>query len=412
MTSIAKVFTSRRMAVVTLLGFSSGIPLALTSTTLQTWQRRENVDLTTIGIFALVGLPYTLKFLWAPLMDRFWPPFLGRRRGWMAVTQVALIVTLGAMGFMNPARAPLLLAATALTVAFLSASQDVVIDAYNVELLRPEERGAGSSLYVLGYRGAMIVSGGGSVVIAGYLSWRSAYLIIAASLATGLATTLFAPEPLLTEKPPTQLVKVAYEAFAEFFRRSGALEVLAFMVLYRLGSNLVIALNSAFFVDLGFSNTEIGTVVNGFGTVATICGLLAGGALLVRLGLRRSLVWFGALQGVAILAYVVLAKLGHHYPAMVVAIALEYGLTGPSLSALQAFMMGLCDHRYTATQYALITSFMGLSRYVAAAPSGWLANRMGWPGYFALCAAMAIPGLLLALGRFQRWVFPVPAPAV
>jgi MFS transporter, PAT family, beta-lactamase induction signal transducer AmpG len=409
MTSIAKVFTSRRMVVVTLLGFSSGIPLALTSSTLQTWLRREKLDLTTIGVFSLVGMPYAFKFVWAPLMDRYVPPFLGRRRGWMIVTQLALLVGIGAMGLMRPAETPVLLAATALVVAFLSASQDVVIDAYNVEVLEPEERGAGSSVYVLGYRIAMLASGGGSLVLAGYLPWRGVYLIMAGAMLVGLATTLAAPEPRLVDKPPSALRAVVVESFSEFFRRTGALEVLAFIVLYRLGANLAIALNSAFFVDLGFSNLDIGAVMNGLGTFATIGGTLAGGALMVRLGLRRSLFWFGLLQGSASVAYLVLARLGHSYPAMVVAIGMEYGLSGPGLSVFQAFMMGLCDRRFTATQYALITRFMALSRYVASAPSGYLAQHLGWPGYFTFCIAMAIPALLMVAARYRRWVFPVPA---
>jgi PAT family beta-lactamase induction signal transducer AmpG len=411
MTSIAKVFTSRRMAVVTLLGFSSGIPLALTTSTLQTWLRREQVDLATVGVFSLVGMPYALKFVWAPLMDRYLPPFLGRRRGWMIVTQLALIVGIAAMGSMRPAHEPALLAVVALFVAFASASQDVVIDAYNVEVLAPEERAAGSSVYVIGYRVAMLASGGGSLILARYLPWQAVYWVMAGAMGMGLITTAIAPEPKLAEKPPTALRKVVWESFSEFFHRTGALEVLAFIVLYRLGANLAIALNSAFFVDLGFSNVDIGAVMNGFGTFATIGGTLVGGALLIKLGLRRSLLWFGIVQGSASVAYLVLAKLGHSYPAMVVAIGMEYGLSGPGLSAFQAFMMGLCDRRFTATQFALITSFMGLSRYVTAAPSGFLAQRLGWSGYFAFCAVAALPGLLLVFWRFQRWVFPTTATA-
>ena len=406
MTSLLRIFASWRMAVVALHGFSAGIPLALTFATLQAWMASEKVDLTVIGAFSLVGIPYTLKFLWAPLMDRYVPPFLGRRRGWMIVAQVALIGFISAMAFSDPASSPATVAVLAVIVAFCSSSQDIAIDAYRTEILKPDELGAGAALYVTGYRIAMIVSGAVALILADHLPWKYVYLIMASTMSIGIVTTLLAPEPKTPPKAPRSIEEVVVQPFVEFFKRRGGVEVLVFMVIYKLDSNLTQALTTPFLLEQGFTKTDIGTVTKIFGMIATIAGTLVGGALMARLGIRRALWIFGIVQAAAGLSYMALAQAGHNYPLLIAAVTIEYTCSGLGNAAFSAFMMSVCDRRFTATQYALLTSFMAASRYVAGAPSGFLAQACGWQGYFLVCALIGIPGLLL-LTRYRKWAIPV-----
>lgn len=409
--SIIQAFGNRRIAAILFLGFSSGIPLALTGTTLQAWLKTENVDLTVIGLFALVGLPYSLKFLWAPLMDRFVPPFLGRRRGWMLVTQVALAFTVAAMAYSNPATYPVLTAALAVAIAFASSSQDIVIDAYRTEVLEKSEMGPGAAVYIMGYRIAMLVSGALALILADFLSWKIVYLIMAGCLGIGAVTSFLAPEPRVEAPPPRSLREAIVEPFFEYFKRNGAVEILAFITLYKIDVVLATAMMTPFMLDLGFTKTDIGAVSKGFGLVATIAGTLIGGAAMVRLGMLRSLWIFGVFQGVSGLSFYFLAHLGHHYPMMVTAIAVENFCSGLGTSAFSAFMMSICDKRYTATQYALLTSLMGLSRVLGGAPSGYLVKALGWEHYFLFTIFVMIPGLLL-LTRYRRWTEVTAEPAL
>jgi len=399
------IFFSRRMATVLVLGFSSGIPLALTGSTLQAWMTTENIDLKTIGLFSLVGLPYVWKFLWAPLMDRFSIPFLGRRQGWILICQIMLFLAIASMGAIDPKAHIGQLAVMALLVAFFSASQDIVVDAYRTDLLRPEEVGPGASLYVTGYRIAMLVSGALSLILADHLPWRVVYLIMASTMGLGILATFFAPQPRDDIKPPSSLKEAIVGPFMEFFRRKGAFEVLGFITLYKLDVVMATALMTVFIMKMGFSKTDIGVVTKGFGLFATIIGTLTGGALMVRLGMKRSLWTFGIAQGLSGLSFLGLAILGHNYPMMVTAIAAENFFSGMGNAAYAGFLMSLCDKRFTAFQFALLTSLMATSRVILSAPCGYLAEVMGWPLYFLVATFLMIPSLLLLL-RFDKWTRP------
>lgn len=402
------IFANRRLAITLIMGFFSGLPLALTASTFQAWMVTENINLTTIGIFGLVGLPYSMKFLWSPLMDRYAPPFLGRRRGWILLAQLGLAVTIGCLALLHPSNAPVLVAILATLLAFLSASQDIVIDAYRIELLRPEEFGMGAGLVTMGYRIAMLTSGALALILSDHMPWRSVYLIMAGIMLLGTVVTIFAPEVESKILPPRNLSDAVVLPFVEFFKRKGAFEMLAFMILYKLDATMTMTLSPSFMIrGLGFSKTDIGAVNNLFGMVATICGTLLGGTLMVRLKLLRSLWIFGIFQMVSTLSYSMLAYAGKNYSAMVTAIALENFCSGLANAAFAAFIMSLSNKRFTATQYALLTSFMALARYMASAPSGFLAQSLGWQQYFLLCMVCGIPGLLL-LFRFPKWTMPTP----
>ena len=405
MSALLNAFANRRVFFVLLLGFSSGIPLALTGSTLQAWMASEKVDLTVIGVFSLVGLPYTFKYLWSPLMDRFVPPFLGRRRGWMLVTQAALFLVIAAMAFSEPKTHPGALALLSFLVAFCSASQDIVVDAWRTEVLAPEELGPGAGVHILGYRVAMLTSGAIALILADRMPWRVVYLLMAGSLVVGMIASLLAPEPELAEKSPRTLKEAVVEPFLEFFARPGAAGILLFIVFYKLDVVMATALTTPFLLELGFTMTDIGAVTKGLGMIATIAGTLAGGAVVARTGMKASLWIFGILQSVSTLSFLALARLGHHYPMMVAAIGIENLCSGMGTAAYAAFLMSLCDKRFTATQYALLTSLMAVTRVVAGAPTGFLAKAYGWEIYFVISTLAAIPGLLFLL-RYDRWKAP------
>ena len=405
MSALLNAFANRRVFFVLLLGFSSGIPLALTGSTLQAWMASEKVDLTVIGIFSLVGLPYTFKYLWSPLMDRFVPPFLGRRRGWMLVTQAALFLVIAAMAFSEPKTHPGALALLSFLVAFCSASQDIVVDAWRTEVLAPEELGPGAGVHILGYRVAMLTSGAIALILADRMPWRVVYLLMAGSLVVGMTASLLAPEPELAAKSPRTLKEAVVEPFLEFFARRGAIGILLFIVFYKLDVVMATALTTPFLLELGFTKTDIGAVTKGLGMIATIAGTLAGGAVVARSGMKASLWIFGILQSMSTLSFLALARLGHHYPMMVAAIGIENLCSGMGTAAYAAFLMSLCDKRFTATQYALLTSLMAVTRVIAGAPTGFLAKTYGWESYFIISALAAIPGLLFLL-RYDRWKSP------
>jgi len=391
------------MLVVLFLGFSSGIPLALTGGTLQAWMASLHVDLALIGVFSLVGLPYTLKFLWAPMMDRYVPPFLGRRRGWMVMSQFALVIALVSMAFSDPVQSPLILAVFALLVAFASASQDIVVDAYKTELLDPTEFGMGAATANVGYRLALLFSGAFALILSDQISWRAIYLIMAASVGIGILTSFLAPEPLLSVKAPQSIREAMVDPWIDFFHRKKVVDLIAFIIFYKMDVVFAVALMTPFMMELGFTKTDIGAVTKGFGLVATLLGTFAGGAWLSRLGIKKSLWVFGILQGISGICFYLLAKVGHHYPMMIVTIAAENFFSGMGNAAYAAFIMSLCNPRFTATQFALLTSLMALTRTLAGAPTGWLAKSLGWDHYFLFSVLLMIPGLLL-LTRFDEWM--------
>lgn len=390
------------MLVTLLMGFACGLPLLLTITLLQAWMKEEGVDLTVIGLMALVGLPYTLKFLWAPFLDRFTLPFLGRRRGWLLIAQVALLLAIAGLGFTQPRENPWILAFVAFLVTFFSASQDIVVDAYRREDLPDEELGLGSSLYVNGYRVGMLLASGGGLILADHMPFSMVYLIMAACMLPGILTTIFAHEPELTAGTPKTMKEAVFDPLAEYFSRHGALYILAFILLYKIGDTMASAMTIPFYLDIGFSKTEIGTVVKLFGFWATIAGSLIGGTIMLRLGIKRSLWYFGFLQAVSTAGFAVLARIGHSVPALSAVIAFENLSSGMGTAAYVAFMASITNKRFTATQYALLSSLMGIPRVLASAPTGFLAKNIGWEGFFILCTLIAIPGMVLLL-KFNRW---------
>ncbi|MCP5419815.1 MAG: AmpG family muropeptide MFS transporter [Gammaproteobacteria bacterium] len=402
--AILRIICSGRMLVATLMGFSSGLPLLLTGGVLQAWMEKEGVDLGTIGLFALVGLPYTLKFFWAPLLDRFTLlAFLGRRRGWLALIQVLLSAAIAGLGFTDPGVSPFTVACAALLVTFFSASQDIVIDAYRRESLDDEEQGLGASLYVNGYRVGMLLASGGGLILADHIPFSAVYWIMAAFMLIGLATTLFATEPAVAAGTPKTLTQAVIQPFVDYFGRQDALWILLFILLYKIGDTMAVHLTTPFYLDIGFSMTEVGAVVKLFGFWATVIGGLLGGVLILRWGIYRSLWWFGILQLVTILGFVALAQIGHNVTTLAFVIAGENLAGGMGTSAFVAFMASLTNKKFTATQYALLSSLMGIPRVILASPTGYLAEWLGWEGFFLFCTLAAVPGLIL-LTRFRGWM--------
>ncbi|MGA7980042.1 MAG: AmpG family muropeptide MFS transporter [Chromatiaceae bacterium] len=398
------VILSGRMLVAFAMGFSCGLPLLLTGSVLQAWMTEEGVDLATIGLFALVGVPYTVKFLWAPFIDRYTLPLLGRRRGWLLAVQLALMLVIIGLGMTSPAASPLVVGVLALLVTFFSASQDIVVDAYRRESLADEELGLGSSLYVNGYRIGMLLAGGGGLILADFVSFRIVYLLLGLTILIGMVTTLLAPEPPASEGTPRTLREAVIDPFAEYFRREDALWILAFILLYKIGDSMASAMTTPFYLDLGFSKSEIGAVVKLFGFWATILGGLAGGVFMLRTGIYRALWYFGILQAVSTAGFALLALVGPSLAALAGVIAFENLSGGMGTAAYVGFMASLTNKRFTATQYALLSSLMGVPRVLASAPTGFMAEGLGWVGFFVVCTLIAAPGLVI-LRRAQRWAY-------
>ncbi|MDY6790188.1 MAG: AmpG family muropeptide MFS transporter [Thermodesulfobacteriota bacterium] len=390
------------MLVALLMGFSCGLPLLLTLSLLQAWMKEEGVDLTVIGLMTLVGLPYTLKFLWSPVVDRFTLPFLGRRRGWLLVAQLSLMLSIVGLGLTDPGDHPWVVAFVAFLVTFFSASQDIVVDAYRREDLPDEELGLGSSLYVNGYRVGMLLASGGGLIMADHMSFSTVYVIMAACMLPGVVTTVFAPEPDAPAGSPKNLKEAVIGPLVEYFARRGAIWMLAFILLYKIGDQMASAMTMPFYLDMGFSKSEIGTVVKLFGFWATIAGSLTGGILMLRMGINRSLWLFGILQALSTAGFAILAKIGYNIGLLSGVIAFENLSSGMGTAAYVAFMASITNKKFTATQYALLTSLMGIPRVMASAPTGLLAKNLGWEGFFIVCTLIAIPGMLL-LFKFAPW---------
>jgi len=399
---VLKVLFSRRMAVAFVMGFACGLPLLLPLSVLQAWMKQAGVDLTVIGLMTLVGLPYTLKFVWAPVLDRFTLPFLGRRRGWLLSVQVLLMIAIAGLGMSDPAQRPWMVALAAFFVTFFSASQDIVVDAYRREDLADAELGLGSSLYVNGYRLGMLLASGGGLILADHISFPRVYFLLSLCLLPGVVTTLLTPEPPTPYGTPRSLAEAVIQPLVEYFSRTGALWMLAFILLYKIGDTMASAMTTPFYLEVGFSNTEIGAVVKLFGFWATIAGGLAGGFIMLWLGINRSLWVFGVLQALSTACFVVLTRTGPSLPALSGVIAFENLSSGMGTAAYAAFMASITNKKFTATQYALLTSLMGIPRVVLSAPTGFMAKHFGWPIFFTICALIAIPGMLLLI-RFAPW---------
>ena len=403
------VFTNRRMLVTLLLGFSSGIPLALTGSTLQAWLSNAKVDIATIGQFSLIGLPYAMKFLWAPIMDSKPLPFLGLRRGWMVVCQLGLFIATIGLALSDPTAAIGMFSLMALLVAFFSASQDIVVDAYRTEIITDEkELGAGASTYIAGYRIATVISGGVAMVMSDHMSWATVYVIMAGVNLVGLATILLSQEPAVTRKVRKLSLRDSVTSpFVEFFQRGGAMEILIFIMIYKISTLMATSLTTKFLIDLGYSNSAIGGVNKGIGLIATLAGTLTGGSLMAKFGLKRSLWIFGIVQSFVGLTYCLLARVGSgetefKHMWLVTIISVDNYMMGLGTAALVGFMMNFCSKVYTATQYALLTSVMAVTRVILVAHAGTLVALLGYDLFFILTVPMAIPGLLL-LYRYEHW---------
>jgi len=386
------------VAPLLVLGFASGLPLALTSGTLQAWATVEGVPLQQIGFLTLVGTAYTLKFLWAPFVDRYVPPLLGRRRGWMLLTQLLLAAAIMAMGMLSPSSALQPLALLAVLVAFLSATQDIAFDAYCTDVLRKEERGAGAAIKVMGYRLAMIVSGGLALILADqWIGWGNTYVLMGGLMLLCALATLWAPEPEHVASAPRNLRAAVGEPLREFFTRRGALAVLLLIVLYKLGDAFAGALSTTFLIrGAGFSPTEVGTVNKVLGLAATIIGALAGGSLMSRWGLYRSLMAFGLLQAVSNMAYWLIAVSPKSIWLMATGVGIENLCGGLGTASFVGLLMALCRQRFSATQFALLSALSAVGRtYLAGPLTPPLVEHLGWPGFFLLTVVIALPGLVL-----------------
>jgi len=388
------LFTAR-MLIALIMGFAGGLPLFLTSTVLQAWMTDSGVDLGTIGLFALVGLPYTLKFLWAPLMDRYIPSLLGRRRGWLLIWQILLTSAISLLAFSDPSKLLLMTAIAALLLSFFSASQDIVIDAYRRESLSDDEQGIGAALYVSGYRVGILLATGGGLIMADFMTYQSVYLIMAMAMAASIIATLSAQEPEMTHGHPDTLREAVINPFKEYFTRKHAILILLFIFLYKVGDTMASQMTIPFYLELGFSKIEIGSIVKLFGFWATIAGTFLGGLMIMRFGIFFGLMWFGFLQAASTAGFATLAWIGYNPVALGFVITFENLSAGMGTAAFIGFMASLTDKRFTATQYALLTSFMGMPRVFAAAPTGFMAESMGWAGFFIFCTLIALPGLLL-----------------
>jgi PAT family beta-lactamase induction signal transducer AmpG len=400
---------NRRMLICVFIGFSAGLPLYLLINLLPAWLRTEGVDLKAIGLFALIGLPYTWKFLWSPLLDRFAIPWLGRRRGWMFAMHVALLVSIPALGWLHPQTDIWTIAYLAAAIAFFSASLDIALDAFRRELLPDAELGLGNSIYVNAYRISSLVPGSLALILADRMPWSSVFVITALFMLPGLAMTLLVSEPARTVAAPRTLRDAVIEPFHEFIQRAGwrhALLVLAFIFLYKLGDSMATALATPFYLDMGFTKTEIGVVAKNAGLWASIVGGMLGGLWMVKIGINRGLWLFGVVQMVSILGFAWLARLGQ--PDIVVlgvVIAFEALGVGLGTVAFVAFIARSTDPRYTATQFALFTSLAAVPRTVVNATTGWIVAQTGWFNFFLLCMALALPGMALLL-RVAPWNEP------
>ena len=396
---------NRRMLICVFTGFSSGLPLYVIIQLLQVWLRDNQAGLAEIGLFALVGLPYTVKFLWAPLMDRYTPPFLGRRRGWLLPMQIACLLLIGLFGLLDPALSLMTVAYMALALAFFSASQDMVLDAFRREILPDNELGLGNSIHVQAYRIAGLVPGSLALILADHLPWALVFWIVAAFMLFGIVMTLVVKEPPKVAGTPATLQSAVVEPFKEFFTRKGlssALLILAFMFFYKVGDSMATALSSVFYLDLGFSKTEIGVVAKNAGLWSAIIGGLLGGIWMIKLGINRALWIFGAVQLVSIFGFAILAEVGANLWLLGGVIAFEYLGVGLGTAAFVAFIARETDRRYVATQFALLTALTALPRTFANAVTGVIVEYTGWTSFFLLCAFIAVPGMLL-LFKVAPW---------
>ncbi len=403
MGSSVRLLFSRRMLIMLLLGFSSGLPLLATGETLKAWATVENVKLTTIGLYSLIGLPYSFKFLWASLFDRYMPPFLGRRRGWMVLVQALLALSLMSVGFFHPVLSVGPLVACAVLVAFISASQDILLDGHRREMLSDKDLGSGTSIFVGGYRIGMLVGGAGAIYLSEFVSWQAVYIALGASVGIGILGTLLAPEPQ-AEHVPKSLREAVVEPFRNYMQRDGAVLFLVFILLYKLGDAMASSVQLTYIVrDLGYTRGQYAFVVKIVGTACAVGGSVLGAVLMAKLGLFRSLMAFGILQAFSVLSLVFLAGRNQDLSALGVIVGLENLNFGLGTAAYLSFIGSLCDRRFSVSQFALLSSLTGVPRTIIGSSGGKLAELLGWHHFFLLCTALAIPGLLLIRAVEKRF---------
>ena len=401
MSDLRELFFNRRVAIQLPLGYASGLPLLLTGETLGTWMATQQIDLKTIGVFTLVGLCYNVKFLWAPLLDRYPLPLLGRRRGWMLLFQLLLVAAIMGLGSVSASGATIATAAMAMAVALLGASLDVVIDGYRADLLRPEERAAGVSIFILGYRLGMLVAGAATLVLVRSFGWSHVYQLTAMTMLLGVVATMMAPEPAHIATPPRLLSDAYVKPFAELLLRRGAILLIAFVLLYRFAYSVAQPMGSPFLIQLGFTTMDIGVVKKGAGLIATLAGGLFAGAWVARLGTRRALLLFGVAQACIHLAWLGLYYRGPDPRMLMFTICCENFFIGLAATAFDAYLMALCNASYSATQYAVLSSLTTALGKLLGASSGALVVALGWPLFFIATSLAALPALLLL-------VFTVP----
>lgn len=400
MPGLRSLIFNRRMLVCVLFGFSSGLPLYVGATLVQAWLHEGGVSLHAIGLLNITGLPYVAKPLWAPLLDRYSLPWLGRRRGWALVMQAALFACIACFGWLEPAHSLQSVVWLATAMAFFSATQDITLDAYRRELLAEHELGLGTALYVNAYRAAALVPGSLALILADQLPWRHVFWIVAGFMLVGVVTSALAPESAAAEAPPRTLTEAVVGPFVEFFRRdsvAAALLMLLFMLLYKLGDTMAAALVTPFYLDVGFTKTEIGSIAKVVGIPSSAIGSLVGGVVIARIGINRALWVFGLAQMVSTLGFALLARVGPELPALGAVVSCEYLAGGLGTAAFVAFLSRATHKSFTATQYALFSALIALPRTLASASTGYLVEAIGYPAFFTVCTALALPGMLLLL---------------
>ena len=414
----SSVYFERRIIIVFLLGFSAGLPFLLMFGTLTAWLAQSGIDKTSIGLFVLTGTAFTLKFLWAPLVDRLPLPFvarlLGQRRSWLALAQLVCIASLVGIGLSDPTTGLRVTVLWTVVLAFASATQDIVIDAYRIETLHENEQGAGAATYQLGYRLALISAGAGALILADALGWKTTYIIMAGLMTLGLLTTLLSPEPKRpAQKDSSQgnrltrynewLKNSVVAPFSEFFSRPGALVILLFVVFYKYADGIWAAMANPFYLELGFTLTEIGVVSKTYGVVMTIIGSVLGGVMVLRLGILKSVLFGAVSMALTNLLYAALALSGPSIPVLMAVISIENLANGIGGTAFIAYLSSLCNLAYTATQYALLSSFMNVARTFLASGGGWLADQVDWVTFFVITTIAGIPGVVLLLYLMKRF---------
>ncbi len=401
---LKQIIFNKRMLICVFTGFSSGLPLYILISLLPAWLRSEGVDLKAIGLFSLISLPFTWKFIWAPLFDRYTLP-MGRRRGWLITTQVALLLSIPVFGYLHAKLDIWTIAYLATTVAFFSASQDIVLDAYRRELLPDVELGLGNVIHVNAYKIAGLIPGSLSLILADHLPWHSVFMITALFMLPGIVMTLLVKEPAIKQGAPKTLREAVVEPFHEFISRNGlqtALVILAFIFLYKLGDSMATALATPFYLDMGFSKTEIGLIAKNAGLWSSVAGGILGGIWMIKLGINRALWVFGAVQMLSILGFAWLANIGHNLFALGFTIGFEAFGVGLGTAAFVAYIAQTTHPLYTATQFALFTSLAAVPRTIFNSLTGYLAEHLGWVNFYILCFGLALPGMLLLL-KIAPW---------